>query len=292
MREIPQVSFLRSGKAQIGFEIFTLSSLFSRYDTLPHPLDKPHRVEFYAILFITKGTGIHHIDFHSYKYVKGSLLFISKSQVHAFEVHPAVDGFLILFTEDFLLKNLIHSDTLSFCRLYNYPLYAPVLQAEQIGESAFDNIVAEIYAEFYSSDNFAREEILRLLLQLLLTKVAREQQLLISQKTTSSSISIFSTFRDLIERRFRQTRNANEYAQMMDISYKHLNEICKMVAGNTAKGFIDAFLILETKRRLVVSDISIKELAYQLGFKEQTNFAKFFRKHTGQSPTQFRRAFT
>ena len=78
---------------------------------------------------------------------------------------------------------------------------------------------------------------------------------------------------------------------MMNISYKHLNEICKIVTGNTVKEIIDAFLILESKRRLVISDISIKELTYKLGFDEPTNFVKFFRKHTGQSPTQFRKAF-
>ena len=104
--KIPKISFLKKNKTQLEFEIFTISSLFSRKEKLDHPLDMPHRVEFYNIMFITKGTGRHYIDFRPYNYKAGSLLFISKGQVHAFEVRPDIDGFLILFTDAFLSKNL------------------------------------------------------------------------------------------------------------------------------------------------------------------------------------------
>ena len=85
----------------------------------------PHRIEFYQIMFITKGLGKHYIDFRPYKYKAGSILFISKGQVHTFEVSSDIDGFLILFTDAFLSKNLIHSDMLSYYRLYNYHLHSP-----------------------------------------------------------------------------------------------------------------------------------------------------------------------
>ena len=76
----------------------------------------------------------------------------------------------------------------------------------------------------------------------------------------------------------------------MDVSYKHLNEICKSVTGSTAKEVIDNLLILESKRHLAVSDISIKELSYEVGFDEPTNFVKYFKRHTQQSPAQFRKS--
>lgn len=55
----------------------------------------------------------------SFEYSRGSLMFISAEQVHAFELNPGADGFLLLFTEDFLTRNMVHSDTLTFSRLYN-----------------------------------------------------------------------------------------------------------------------------------------------------------------------------
>jgi AraC-like DNA-binding protein len=292
MKEIPNISFLKTEKAEIEFEILTLSSLFSRSDKLKFSLNKPHRVDFYHILFITKGTGIHYIDFRPYNYSEGSILFISKGQVHVYEVRPDVDGFMILFTEAFLSKNLIHSDILSFYRLYNYYLHSPIMQPEEIGKENFVNIISEMHEEYNLSDDFTKEEILRLLLKLLLLKAERIKRTLISGQKNSEWFIRFGVFRNQLERHFTETRNANEYARMMKISYKHLNEICKSIAGTTAKEFIDKFLILEIKRHLSMSDIPIKELTYKLGFDEPTNLVKFFKKHTGHSPSQFKHLLT
>ena len=252
----------------------------------------PHKVDFYHILFITRGQGLHYIDLRPYEYNEGSILFISKGQVQAFEVNPDNDGFLILFTEAFLSKNLIHSETLSLYRLYNYHLHLPVIQPNQTGINVFNVIISEIYKEYNHPDEFAKEEILRLLLKLLLLKAERIKRTLIPQEKNSEWFIRFGVFQNRLEKHIRETRNAKEYAEMMAISYKHLNEICKSVTGSTPKEIIDNYLILEIKRYLAVSDISVKELTYQLGFDEPTNFVKFFKKHTGQSPVQFRKHLT
>lgn len=292
MKEIPKISFLKKIKAEIEFEVFTLNSLFLRRDELRFSLDKPHRVDFYHILYITKGTGFHYIDFRPYNFKEGSVLFISKGQVHAFDVRPENDGLLILFTEAFLSKNLIHSDILSFYRLYNYHLHSPIMQREEMGDMDLINIINEIYREYYFSDDFAKEEILRLLLKLLLLKAERVKRTLIPREKNSEWFIKFSVFRNQLEKHFSETRNAKQYAEMINISYKHLNEICKSVTGKTAKAFIDNFVVLEIKRRLAMSDISIKELTYELGFDEPTNLVKFFKKHTLQTPSQFKLTLT
>lgn len=249
-------------------------------------------MEFYLILFITKGTGKHFIDFQQYKYHEGSIIFISKGQVHAFEVLPDSDGFLILFTEAFLSKNLIHSDILSLYRLYNYHLHLPILQPEETGDNDFIGIINAMYEEYNSSHTFAKEEILRLLLKLLLLRTERIKRTLIPQGKSSETFVKFGYFRNQLENHFTRTRNAKEYAGMMNISYKYLNEICKSVTGSTAKKFIDDFVILEIKRRLATSDLSVKELTYELGFDEPTNLLKYFKKHTLQTPSQFKELIT
>ncbi len=288
MTKIPNIPFFKRNKAEIEFEIFTLQSLFLRQEKLKHLLEKPHRVKFYQILFITKGTGNHFIDFQQYQYGEGSVLFISKGQVHAYEVNPDRDGFVILFTEDFLSKNLIHSDILSLYRLYNYHLDLPILEAKEIGKANLFGIINEIYDEYNCSKSFAKEEMLRLLLKLFLLKVERINQTLTPEKKNAERFKKFGKFRNMIEKHYAETRNANEYAGMLGISYKHLNEICKAIAGITAKQFIDDFIILEIKRHLATSDTSVKELTYEFGFDEPTNFVKFFKKHTHQTPVQFK----
>ena len=146
--------------------------------------------------------------------------------------------------------------------------------------------------EYNYADNFAKEEILRLLLKLLLLKAERIKRTLIPQEQNSDRFIEFATFQDLLENHVVESRSATAYAEMMHISYKHLNEICKSVTGKTAKAIIDNYLILEIKRQLAISDTPIKELTYTLGFDEPTNFVKYFKKHTGHSPSQFRKAAT
>ncbi len=292
MEEIPKIAFSKKSKTEIDFEIFSYGSLLYRRERLDFPLDKPHRVDFYHVIYITGGSGVHYIDFKPYAYSEGSTVFISKGQVHAFDFRSEVDGFIILFTDEFLSKNLIHSDILSFYRLYNYHLQEPVIQPEKTGGDRFKIIVKEMYWEYLLSDNFAKEEILRLLLKLLLLRAERIKRTLIPKEKNAEWFTTFSVFKNHLEKQFAQTRNANDYAGMMNISYKHLNEVCKSISGNTAKAFIDQFIILETKRRLAISDITVKELTYDLGFDEPTNFVKFFKNHTGQSPSQFKKTLT
>jgi len=76
---------------------------------------------------------------------------------------------------------------------------------------------------------------------------------------------------------------------MLNITYKSLNEICKLATNNTAKQLIDLETVLEAKRKLAVEDILIQTLAYELGFEEVTNFVKYFKRHTGLTPSQFKK---
>lgn len=289
---IPKVFFRKSEKDKFEFEVLTLKDLFSRGEGLDPPLDKPHRVWFYQILYITKGEGRHYIDFKPCEYFRGSLVFISAGQVHAFDVNLKTDGFLLLFTEDFLTKNMIHTDIFSCSRLYNYHLYQPDIPPNETSESIFNPTIHEIYNEYIFADTFAKEEMLGALLKLLLLKAERIQQTITPLENNSEWVNRFSEFRRLLAGHFAQTRNAEAYAVMMNISYNYLNRIVKAVAGSTAKVFIDNFIVLESKRQLAVSDISIKELTYLMGFDEPTNFVKYFKKHTRLSPALFKKTLT
>lgn len=291
MKKIPEVSFKKPKKSNLEFEIFTLKQLFSRADRLDFSLESPHRVNFYHIIFITKGCGTHHIDFNSYAYKEGSILFIAKDQVHAFEMSEKVDGFVVIFTEPFFLKSVAQSEFLSFNRLYNYHSHSPLIEGSPTETAKCAQVIQELFDEYSASVDFATEDILRLQLKVLLLKAERVNRTLLEEKQSSEWASLFAKFRNLLETQYVETRNANEYATALNISYKHLNTICKSMTGNTAKEFIDAYVILEIKRHLAMFDVSIKELAYGLGFDEPTNLVKFFKRHTSKTPLQFKAAF-
>lgn len=290
--DIPQVEFARKKKLTIEFEILALEDLFSKRAEMVPPIDHPHRISFHNIMYITAGEGTHHIDFQPHKISQGSLIFISKGQVNAFNVQPDMRGYLILFTTEYLEKHLIHSDVLSLYRLYNYHLHSPVMQPEETQDEGFHDLFRGITAEYSNPDVFAKEDILRLLLKVLLLKAERIKRTVTADQKKTEWLIRFGQLKELLEKHIASTRSVQDFAEMLKISPKHLNTICKAVSGATAKQNIDSFMILEIKRLLATSDSSVQEISFDFGFDEPTNFVKYFKKHAGQSPSHFRKTFT
>lgn len=287
--QIPDVHFVKDRLPDLEFDVLNYQDLIASNEELEFRLNLPHRVDFYHLLFISEGKGSHFVDLKSHRYRKHSLLFISKGQVQSFDLASKAKGRIMLFTESFLSKNLIQADSLSIQMFFNYYLYSPVLHLSAKEGENFERLVLDIDAEYFSDESFAQEEMLRLLLKLLLLKAERLRAPLAPMSGSADSFIQFNLFRSLIEKHLGETRKAQEYAAMMEMSYKHLNTICKKASGFTAKSLIDQHLILEIKRQLVVSSLSIKELSYHFGFDEPTNFVKFFKKHSSDSPKQFRK---
>lgn len=72
-----------------------------------------------------------------------------------------------------------------------------------------------------------------------------------------------------------------------NVSYHYLNEICKEIARQTAKAFIDSWLLLEIKRNISEKKYTSQEIAFKMGFKEPSNFIRFFKKYAKITPLQF-----
>ena len=134
-----------------------------------------------------------------------------------------------------------------------------------------------------------RERALGALLQLFLIYTNQEANfdLKILEKDGSAAC-ILRDFKQLINQNFREEHQVSDYAKRMNISRKHLNNQIKKVTGKGAKEHIVERLILEIKRLLLHSDLSIKEISYQLSFKEPVHMSNFFKKYSGYTPTSFR----
>lgn len=105
----------------------------------------------------------------------------------------------------------------------------------------------------------------------------------------SRSEDLFYKFIVLVEEKFRYQRVLSDYAKDLCISTKHLSTLVKELSGRTAGAWIDSYVILEAKRLLVNTDMSVQEISEQLNFANQSFFGKFFKHNTGKSPTQYRK---
>jgi AraC family transcriptional activator of pobA len=97
-------------------------------------------------------------------------------------------------------------------------------------------------------------------------------------------------FRALLDRSFREQRSVECYAGELGITPTQLNRVCREVLDTSALGALHARLMLEAKRDLAYTRLSVKEVALTLGFVDAAYFARFFKQRTGLSPSEFRTA--
>lgn len=95
-------------------------------------------------------------------------------------------------------------------------------------------------------------------------------------------------FRQLVNGAFKQQRSVDWYAQRLGMTAGHLGRLCRATLGMSPLDVINARVIHEAQRELVYASLSVKQVAAELGFEDEAYFGRFFKKHTGQRPTEFR----
>ena len=92
----------------------------------------------------------------------------------------------------------------------------------------------------------------------------------------------------LVQKQCQTQRNVTAYAEQLNITPKYLTETVKEITGKTASEIVDDFVLLEAKLLLDNPELSIAEIADQLQFSDQSFFGKYFKRHTGLSPRNYR----
>lgn len=108
------------------------------------------------------------------------------------------------------------------------------------------------------------------------------------QENSSRRQELFTRFISLVQQHASGEREVAFYAEQLCISTRYLSTIVHAISGHTAKEIIDHTVILEIKMLLRTTDLSVQEIAYRLRFPDQSYLGRFFRKHVGQSPSEFR----
>lgn len=111
-----------------------------------------------------------------------------------------------------------------------------------------------------------------------------------SQTGTTRQADLFQRFVALVHEHCTEQREVAFYADRLCISTRYLSTIIRSVAHSTAKEFIDRSVVLEIKMLLGSTELSVQEIAYRLHFPDQSYLGRFFKKHTGVLPTEFRNA--
>ena len=267
------------------FEIVDLAEL---YATFKDTLTTPHRTGFYHIIWFQQGSPTHLVDFDPIKIKPNTLLFLNKDTVQRFDKKTKFGGKAILFTDSFFCKT--ETDT-RFLR--NSILFNDLFSVSQIQVNKqfklFADLLQQMTDELQNIKDNSQSDILQNLLHNFLLHAERERR---KQNFTEikkgADLDYVMLFKDLLETGYKSQKQVNNYAKQILVTEKRLNQATTKVLGKSPKEIIDDRIMLEAKRTLSHTTESVKEIGYNLGFEEPTNFIKYFKKHSRLTPTEFR----
>jgi AraC-like DNA-binding protein len=252
----------------------------------------PHRINFFDVIWFRSGSPIYVVDFQRIEIQPNSLLFINRNQVHFYEAFNDCEGWVMLFTDVFFCQSDQATRFLNNTVLFNDLLHVPCFQIES-SDAAIVELFAAIQRELAAPEN--DENTFQILHNLVFTLLlcaerAYRKKALVEIKQ-GPDLEIALLFRDLVDKHFSHARSVAFYADNLSLTEKRLQKSTAAVFGKSPKAFLDERTVLEAKRLLLHSRANTKEIAYDLGFDEPTNFTKYFRKHTGKTPIEFRQTY-
>lgn len=133
-----------------------------------------------------------------------------------------------------------------------------------------------------------RDKIIRSILQSMIYYIAGVVNLDKDNHKRERKEELFSHFIQLIIKNYKKNKKLDFYAQQLFISPKYLSDIIKKISGQSAHEWIDRYILLETKILLRTSDKTIAQIADELNFPNNSFFSKYFKKHCGMTPKEYR----
>lgn len=246
----------------------------------------PHRRNYYLLMLLTQGSGRHWVDMVPHEFKADMLFFTTPQQVHAKE-NVETAGTVVCFTSDFFALEQ-HADLLKLPFIQNGQLgHQLILTAQHKAElrELFTHIITE-----YQQPADLQDEMLYAYLRVLLLYLSR----LYTEQNGSIALGqryrLYQRFQACIDENYKTIQHANAYAQMLAISGSHLNALIKEQSGKTVMTHLHNRQILEAKRLLFNTELSVKEIAFELGFRDTSYFNRFFKRLTSLTPLAYRAA--
>lgn len=278
--------FNRSNKNEIRYqvEVFDADRHFQ--------VEYPHRHhDFYEILYLKEGSGKHIIDFKSYDVKPNSIFFLSPGQVHTLAFSDDIKGYIFLFTSEFYLLNKQNKN-----RLLEFPFFfhlqeetPPLYLSESKHFQKMSYLFEEAIQTLAVPDNEDKDEMLAALLDLILIQCKQLYHVSNPAHHKKRGKLLVKRFKQLIEENYHLNYSVKDYAGMLAVTPNHLTEVVKSLTGRTSNDMIHERTVIEAKKLLRYTELTVTQIALELHFSDQSYFTKFFKKYTGYTPDQFRK---
>ncbi len=263
-----------------GIDIITLGqNKANGYDSSQH-----HRHDFFEIFLFCETEGVHELDFEEIPIERNSLHFVTPGHIHRLKGYQS-QGYVVCFKEELLRlpgKKTI-GDRYRFLDDFAVP-------AVKLSEKEFRELYVYVKVLCRELKNLSGEEFdaFTHYLSILLIKVQARLPVKFLAVHDNRKRSITYEFRKKVSQHHREHLTVREYAAKLCVSPNYLNALCKANEGKSAISIIHERNLLEAKRLLASTDLSVKEISYLLNFEDVAYFNRFFKKHSLQTPGQYR----
>ncbi|WP_428657274.1 helix-turn-helix domain-containing protein [Runella sp.] len=234
-----------------------------------------------------------------YDFDEGIMFFMAPGQVFSVEVDknfpPKHSGWMLLIHPDFLWNTSL-AKTIRHYEYFDYSVNEALFLSEK-EEITLGGIMENIQQEYHSNiDRFSQDLIIAQLELLLKYSERFYQRQFITRKISNHKIL------DRLEAILTDYFNSNalidkglptvqSIAESLNVSTGYLSSLLKVLTGQSTQQHIHNKLIEKAKEKLSVTDLSVSEIAYELGFEHPQSFSKLFKTKTNFSPLEFRQSF-
>lgn len=242
----------------------------------------------YSILWIAEGLKNISVNSMSIPACSNYIIFLTPGKTVTLEPEKEyIKGWILSFSRDLFRDQYLKNLNINNIDLFDSFVKIPkIVLSPKIGDRV--NSIAEMIHELTGSGIPNKEIAISSLLKTLLVYCDSRCNIRWTKHSRNREINTVSLFKYLVSENFQNIHSVSQYADMMHITPKYLNQVVKKVMGVTAKSVISEQLVIKACRDLKFSDESVKQIAMNLGFAEPEHFSHFFRKNLGCSPTHYR----
>lgn len=263
--------------------------LTERINEAPMPTE-PRRMNFILIGLCTKGEVMYQLDTQKQVIKPGDILIVSdRHVVDSYRHSNDMEGLCIMMSVHFFREIIQNVSDVS--SLFLFSRQHPVMSLEQKEIDTFKEYFQVIKQKICDQGNHFRKDLIKTLLLAMfydLSNIIYRVQY--NDKPQTRADAIFTHFIKLVEKNYRQERRVGWYAAQLNITPKHLSETVKNASRRTPNEWIDDYVTLELRVLLKNSTKTIKEIAQELNFPNQSFLGKFFKEHVGVSPSKYRKS--
>lgn len=245
-----------------------------------------HKQTQFEIIWIQDGSGYHIIDGLRFPLLPGNIYCVLPGQVHELELAPGMIGYQIHFSDNFLETK---EDEMFYGDGFRQLVY-------QSFEVAVDANAAEDMSDMLMlmmketrRYGLQRKSLLAKYLMIFLILMRGKTNPAASLKQHGTRANLVQLFFSLLETHFKEEKAVSGYANMLFVSANYLNYVVKAYTGYPAKHHIQQRVLHEAKRAARYQRITLKEIAYHLGFEDSSHFSKYFKNASGENFSVFRK---